>query len=54
MSSEENKELLDEIKTALSVCQCAEDSTTEEHVKRALGFVNSTLCAVVLRMKVSV
>ena len=54
MSSEENTELLEELQTALSVCQCAEDSTTEEHVKRALGFVNSTLCAVVLRMEVSV
>ena len=51
MSIEENNELLEEIQTALSVCQCAEDSTTEEHVKRALGFVNSTLCAVVLRME---
>ena len=51
MSVEENKELLDELQTALSVCQCAEDSTTEDHVKRALGFVNSTLCAVMLNLQ---
>ena len=53
MSTKENKELLDELQTALSVCQCAEDSTTEDHVKRALGFVNSTLCAVMLMLEAS-
>lgn len=50
MSTEESKELREELQTALSVCQCAEDSTTEDHVKRALGFVNQTLCAVVLML----
>ena len=46
MSSEEIMELLEDLQTALSVCQCAEDATTEEHIKRALGFVNGTLCTV--------
>ena len=51
MNSEEIKELLEELQTALSVCQCAEDATTEEHVKRALEFVNGTLCAVKLTLE---
>ena len=46
-----DNELLEELQTALSVCQCAEDSTTEEHVKRALGFVNQTLCAVKIMLE---
>lgn len=54
MSTEELKELASELKEALSVCQCAEDSTTEDHVKGALGFVNQTLCTVMLSLGVTV
>ena len=51
MNSEEITELLDALQTALSVSQCAEDSTAEEHIKHALSFVNGTLCTVKLTLE---
>ena len=47
-------ELMEELQTALSVCQCAEDAATEEHIKRALAFVNGTLCTVKLELEAQV
>ena len=39
-------DILTNLQTALAICQCAEDSSTEEHIKRALAFVNGTLLTV--------
>ena len=40
------QEIIQELREAIALCQCAEDAATEDHIKTTLGVVNGCLCFV--------
>ncbi len=45
------QDILNELREAVAVCQCAEDAATEDHIKTTLGVVNGTLLAVIAELE---
>lgn len=43
--------IIDDLREAVSICQCAEDAATEDHIKTTLGVVNGTLLAVIAELE---
>lgn len=45
------QEAIQELRNAIALCQCAEDATTEDHIKTTLGVANGCLCFVVKELE---
>lgn len=45
------QDILNELREAVAVCQCAEDAATENHIKITLGLANGMLLAVIAELE---
>lgn len=43
--------IIDNLREAVSICQCAEDASTEKHIRLALGAANGSILAVIMELE---
>lgn len=43
--------IIDDLREAVSICQCAEDASTEKHIRLALGAANGSILAVIMELE---